>query len=289
MAAPDKLLRWVSNELLPVGDDEDYALPDRVELWHTVEGSPSEHLHSQPITDDDDAEELTSLLYEKALDDASTRPGGNPERYFVQTVMPEAERHRNRFPFRISGDDKQRHNSFNLGHQFEGLPSEPNNESGALAQVMRHNESLHHNQNIMFQSTTGHLARELEQSRSQVLALQKLHMENLQTREELLDRKHERDMAQRREEARERRHEQFIQLLMGLAPALLPQLLGGAGGTNGADPRLQAVQNFMGSLSEMELAGVMDALEPEHQKQMLAAYKALRPANSESEEDEAAE
>lgn len=268
MSAPDsKLTPWLRRYLRELREG---GSVDRVEMYHTGESSPVERILVVSVADGVDADELGQELWDAAEQDASSRQEGRSERYTVGTFGADDRAPLAQFSFLVA----------------TGTPgiigsNDPATEKGERAQVLRHQENLH--RMLLEQSTyfTNSMRQELDRERTARLALEKQQLETFVTMQELLDKKHERDMDTARETAKAQRHEQIMGLLMSAAPLLMAQFLGGKGMPGAGIARDEGIREFLKALKPEEINGIIKSLEPAHAMVLMELYKSYSVAERE--------
>lgn len=260
MSAPDpKLVPWLRKhlrELTATGTIE------RVELYHAADGTPIQRLLVSRVDEGVDADELGQELWDAAQQDSSTRPPEMAQRYVVATFQEDEPAPLAQFPFLMPG----------------GTPGilttvDQATEKGERGQMMRHNETLHR---LVVEQNTYHtnmLRNELESERKLRTGYEKGMMEMFETMQQLMDRRHEREMETKREESKARRHEELMGLLMAAAPLVLAQVVGGKGLPGAAVARDEGIRSFLKSLDEKEINGIIGSLKPEHAMVLMEVYK----------------
>jgi len=109
---------------------------------------------------------------------------------------------------------------------YDNALSEPATNEGLLAMLMRHNNELHRQSSgtwgMMFQYLTGIVHSQQEQ----IEKLTGERMQNAATMEELVSKKHERDMEAKEREAANKRKEETMGKLLSLLPVAVNKLAG---------------------------------------------------------------
>lgn len=260
MTAPDpKLAPWLRKHLRELTEQ---GAVERVELYHASDGTPLERLLLANVSEGVDAEELAQELWDVAQQDSSTRPADLVQRYVVATYQGEDRAPLAQFPFLTSG-----------GTPGVLTPMDQATEKGERGMLMRHTESLHR---VVIEQSTYHtntLRNELESERKLRLGYEEKMVGVFEALQQLMDRKHERDMDMKREEAKSRRHEEFMGLIMSAAPMLLAQFMGGKGMPGASVARDEGIRNFLKGLTEPEINGVINSLRPDHAMLLMELYK----------------
>lgn len=109
---------------------------------------------------------------------------------------------------------------------YDSALSEPATDQGLLAQLMRHNNDLHRQSSgtwgMMFQYMTSIVHSQQEQ----IEKLTGERMQNAATMEELVSKKHERDMETKERESANKRKEEMMGKLLSLLPVAVNKLAG---------------------------------------------------------------
>lgn len=110
--------------------------------------------------------------------------------------------------------------------EYDNALSEPANQEGLLAMLMRHNQEIHRQSSgtlgMIFQYLTGIVNNQQEQ----IERLTGERMRNASTMEELVSKKHERDIEMREREAANKRKEEMMGKLLSLLPVAVNKLAG---------------------------------------------------------------
>ena len=259
MLTPDKLVRWVS---AAIADLTEGGLPDRFELFHTVEGHPPELLGKVSCGDEADAEDVAGRLYQVAMDDAATRGGSGPERYVAQSMQ---------------GDDLLGKSAFLVGSEVKarlksggvevGMSSEPGDDEGAMSQMRRHLENMLQLTQRANSELLGQATRELSMQRERAIQAESKLLSMYEAHQDLLDRTQERDLERARAQRREDRQDKILSMLVAMAPGIVTQL--GIKSAPAADQTVAKFSESVGGLSAEESEAVMTALSPQNAEKLL--------------------
>lgn len=250
--------------------------PHRFELWHATEegGVRLETMVLADYEEGTDPADLAQELWDTSEKDAGSRTVGMVQRYVIMV-------------FRNQGDtENEAQLAFNLqgrstvGNVLGGDTDRPN-DKGLLGQLMRHTEALQQMLNQQTEISMGRTGRELDRSRQRVEFLETKLGEMHDLREELLDRQHERELDRAREEARARRHEEMMTLVMSLGQLAAAKFLGPAGAAVAGNMPAQAARDgaiakLLANMTQEEVAGVLGALRPNNQSNLLALYASYK-------------
>jgi hypothetical protein len=104
--------------------------------------------------------------------------------------------------------------------------SEPPTPDGLLAQLMRHNQEMHRQNNSVLGVLTSHMAKTIEMQQVQIERLMADRLSTVTTMEELMSRKHEREQEVHEKEASRRRKDETWKGVMQLLPVAVNKLAG---------------------------------------------------------------
>jgi len=267
MLPPTDLLKWVRTQLTELSEDGGI---DRFELFHAVEGEGLERCQIWRKVQDCDADELSEEIFSIAEQDANTRSREVPQRYILHAMWGEDREPNSVFPFVLQGRGVL---------NYSGGNTEPANEKGVIAHMMRHDERLHNLLTQITEVTAGRMAREIDQLQKRAHSAEAQLLETYKLQQDLLDRKHERDLARVKEERATQRHDEIMSFVMSMAPLIASQLLGGKATAKqlpAKSARDDAVGRFIGGLSETEVKNVLSALAQHNQIALLELYQSYQ-------------
>jgi hypothetical protein len=207
--APQTLVNWLARHLACI---DETGSASRFELqYDCVDGQyPIERV---AVSDGDErltAEELAALIHGAATNDADSRRGPM-HRYSVLAYYGSNESHTSVTAFTLQG---------RLGDSSPPA-TEPANEQGLIAQLMRHNEQTQLTMFKVVQSTLGQLASDLENERRQRVSLEARREEVLQLKESLLTESDARQLAREESERRNARIDSLLSGIMQILPGVL--------------------------------------------------------------------
>jgi hypothetical protein len=268
MAVPSQsLVKWLTRLLSDVTEGGTIG---RFELIHKIEGEHAERLE---IWRNDDGngrnpEELAQEIQDAAQRDVHSRMTGIPQRYVVYAFRGQNEDHESQHAFLIRP-------GIHLSKQ--GEDSEPPTDKGVIAQSMRHSENVHR----LFLSggdvLIGRLSSELERERDARTKAEQLNWSMFEKYQMLLDREHERRVAEAKELMKARRVDELMGVATALLPILATKLLSGgqqqpapqqlpaARDAGAVDPKDAAVRHFFSCLSETEITSILGAISSSSQ------------------------
>jgi hypothetical protein len=268
MSAPSQnLVKWLTRML---ADITEAGAISRFELIHKVEGEHAERLDiwrsesDSPRSPDDLAQEMQDA----AQRDAQSRVSGLPQRYVVYAFRAQSEDHESQHAFLVRpGSHVSR-----LGED-----SEPPNDKGVIGQSMRHSEQVHRLLITGGEVMIGRLSSELEKERDARQKAEQLNWSVFEKYQSLLDREHERRIAEAKELMKARRVDELMGVVTALVPILATKLLGSAPGRAGEQPQLGAavesapdpkdlaVRHFFSCLSETEISSILGCISSSSQ------------------------
>jgi hypothetical protein len=268
MSAPGQnLVKWLTRML---ADITEAGAIGRFELIHKVEGEHAERLDiwrsdaDSPRNPDDLAQEMQDA----AQRDAQSRVSGLPQRYVVYAFRGQSEDHESQHAFLVRpGSHVTR-----LGED-----SEPSNDKGVIGQSMRHSESVHRLLITGGEVMIGRLSSELEKERDARQKAEQLNWSVFEKYQSLLDREHERRIAEAKELMKARRVDELMGVVTALVPILATKLLGkapaavadqpqlGPAAESAPDPKDLAVRHFFSCLSETEITSILGCISSSSQ------------------------
>lgn len=267
-----KVVKWIGERVADLTEEGPVI---RYELWHTNVDSGAEKLETVRVgeLDEDEneveapePEELSQLLWDVAESDADTRTPGTTQRYSIQA-------------YRIAGGEPDSTFSFNIYARTSssiGGNSEPATEKGALGSALRHSDNLHRLVVNMTEATSGRLAQDLMRERDLNQKFRDAQMQQFETVQDLMDRKHERDLRSLESQASAKRMDDILAMGMTLLPILMSKF-GPSVSPTGADAAVGAgMKKLLMGMSEQELKGVMESLGPANQMAVMEVYQQAR-------------
>lgn len=260
------LAKWLKRQALDihVGDEEPRPLC-RIDLIHTIEGEGFEKLETARYDDDTDPDHLSAMLYSAADHDATTRQSGNVQRYALLAFRTTAERgeHDASYPFVIK---------VNQSKLMIGGDTEPPTEKGAVAHYMRHDENMHR---LMMQTQEGLLGRvvsELTKTSEQRDRAEDRVRAMLINEQELLDRKHERDLDRAVKLQNAKLFSELGGMVVSILPLIAGRLLAGKEAIIAPNARDESVKKFLKSLDKSEVEKVIGSLKAPNQIALMELY-----------------
>lgn len=265
--APEHLTKWITRMMADLTEE---GLPQRFELFHTVDGS-AERLSICRVKEGSDASDIAQTLYDEARNDMDTRTGGH-QRYTVALFRSENQSEPEvQFPFRLQP---------RIGSAWTGGDTEQPTEKGERAQQMRMTNDMH-NMMMRYAGTLGgQLSEALEKERAERQRLEEKLSKQAAEFEDLQDRRLERQLMRDERIARDKMLLDVVGSLTPIIPIVAGKLLGGLmKDKNGhespaakalipadAEARSREVllKELFSNLSDEEKKGLFGALKPMH-------------------------
>jgi hypothetical protein len=290
MSAPSlALAKWLTRYLSDITEEGAIA---RFELFHKIEGEHAERLELWRNDADDarDPQELAQEIQDAADRDVLSRVSGQPQRYAVYAFRGETEEHESQLSFLVRPG---------LHQTRFGEDSEPPTEKGVIAHFMRQNENIHRLMIGSQQATVGQLSSDLERERAARQKSEDLHWNMFEKYQKLLDKEHERRIAEAKELMKARRLDEMLGVATALLPIIVTKVLGtmnqqppaaaatlpagqaalsspAAGAPEyPADPKDAAIRVFFAGLSEIEISGVLGSLSGTNQLALAELHRAF--------------
>lgn len=275
MSVPsDRLIKWITKCLSGLVKDDDAGIVvsergtiSRFELSHTSEGEANSPLAKVNVEPGVHPEDIAQELHDNAEYDASTRMSSRPQRYIARAFIADEpypdSMHAfvvvSRSALELRGDDPD---------------TEPPNAKGLTSQLMRHTEQMQEMTLKFVEVCTGRLIRDLETEREARVKLENDFARIREVEQSLLDRHQERELEGAKAIQQAKRADELMQMGMTMLPALI------SGMTKQSVPiknqaEIESLKQFFKSLDQSEIEGVLNSLQPEHQKVLLNVYSAF--------------
>lgn len=165
-----------------------------------------------------DPEETAKTIWEAAKEHAQAM--GGPQRFQVNTYDLDDE----------PTDHPVRTCVFNVDQGFtndsEALTSETPDQTGITVHLMRHNQELFRQHTAAVGALTHMLARTVEKQADQIDRLMADRMQTIVVMEDLMSRKHERELATRKAEQDMLNKKEMMEKIMSLAPVVVNKIAG---------------------------------------------------------------
>lgn len=140
----------------------------------------------------------------------------------------------------------------NLANDSDSVSSEPATSEGLLGQLMRHNNELHRQSTHAMGTLTYHLARTVEKQSDQIEKLMADRIGTIEVMEELMSRKHDREISTQQTQAKISRDKELFEKIMQLGPVILNKLAG------------KEIVRQKDTILESVVVQFMDTIKPEH-------------------------
>jgi hypothetical protein len=212
------MIKWVRTQLAELTEGGPVT---RFEAYHKTPGEEPERVWRYIVAEKDDAESISHAAWESAKENADCfADDGRPQYYVLCSYRgDDSDTPDLQHPFTIANKA--------LKFQFEGTEGAPN-ETGIIAQVLRHTENNHKLVMGMVQSTSGHLIEEVENLRRENKRLEGFITEQNKAFQDNLDRKHARQIEEAKFVANQERMGQLMKLVGVATPLVMNKLLGPA-------------------------------------------------------------
>ncbi len=141
--------------------------------------------------------------------------------------------------------------------EADGALSEPANSEGLLAQLMRHNNELHRQSSGTVGMMFGYMTNIINRQGDQIDNLTKERIRNAETMEEIISKKHERDMEVQERRAVQGRRDDAMGKILSLLPVAINKLAG------------KEIVRQSDTLFEVTSSEFINSLNPSHLDAML--------------------
>lgn len=258
-----KWAEWLTRNILGDWQDRDYENPPvKIELRRVQAEGAVSSVSTKKIKDSD-LRELLNLdpsaeYIEGFLQDAQEDANlfGTVSVYRLEVFLEDGESFMSR-PIRLRGENED----------FEG--TEPANQKGVTAQLMRHSEVQQRTIMALVESMT---RSNIEKDRL-IGKHYETHMHMVQEMENAISQRHERELETKMLAAKEDRKDAALRSFVQLAPVVINKLKSGGdapAAPTGKDPRLENVKNLVANLSREDMARIIQSLPPEKQVLLIA-------------------
>ena len=275
MSAPSQnVIKWLMRMLSDVTEGGSIG---RFELIHKIE---SEHAERIDVWRNESGnarnpEELAQEIQDAAQRDAQSRVTGMPQRYVVYAFRANSEDHESQQAFLVRPG---------LHLSKQGEDSEPATDKGVIAHAMRHDENVHRLFISGGEVLIGRLSTELERERDARSKAEQMNWTMAEKYQGLLDREHERRVAEATALMKARRVDELMGVVTALLPILAtkflagnsPQQLPAAPATaSEVDPKDAAVRHFFSCLSEVEISSILGCISSSSQIALAQLHSAF--------------
>lgn len=259
-----KLVTWVRRQFAAHLDDSQCV---RLTLRHSAGGNKTAPVSDMAVDPSQAAEDVASSLYEAANDDAAGL-GGLQAYVITSHFSPDPDRVRERFAFRIYTETDDDPSKFD--------PTEGPNTEGLLKQMMRHTEAMMRVSVMQIAESQRIMSRNLERQAQTNDLLTSKHLEMLESYEELVSMKAQRDIDKMQVVAKVERENTMIEKAGALLPILVNRISGQKILPEKATPEQMMLDQFMAGITEDQMKGMMGLLKPEQVLVVMELYEAAR-------------
>lgn len=196
---------------------------------------------------------------------------GGPQKYMLFAFFERSEaKPLARFPFLEHASDDVG------GGDGDELDTESPNAKGLTAQLMRHNEALMRTTMMGITQIIGTLQRQVSKQSETIEKLVQEKFDNLDTMEQLLGKKQERELEMREAETKQKLLTDAAEKAMALMPIVVSKLTGKAlPGAPTANDEL--LKTFLSTITPEQLDKLTSILSPEQTMVVLELYQKLNP------------
>lgn len=216
--------------------------------------------------------------------DADAAGLGGLQRYVVESYCPADDggerelKFKGRFACRIAGHDEE--HDEDGGDQFD---TEGPNNTGLMAQQMRHNEVLAKQLTQSSGAMLNTMARIIDRLSEQNETLMSQRFKALDTIEEALTKKHEREMEMMQLHASETRKEQMTEQVMLLAPSLVNSIAKKRLLPEKVNPEDEQMRKLAESLTPDQFQTIIKVLNPAQQIALVTWLKSKQGEDSQEQ------
>lgn len=250
-----KLTRWLRPLAFPFDDKSPRAAS--LEVKHTNVNEKNTPLRKLGLPEELDEDKLRLLVdeLEALLQDDADGIGG-VQRYMV-VAKDEAGENFARLSLRVAA-------AYQEGDpEGDEISSEPASLKGIAAQQMRHTDAAYRSLNMGFGQIITTQQRIISRLSEQNEKLASKAMDVLTHTEELLSRKHERDLELEDERGKQKRKTEFVHQIQAMVPAVVQKLTGIAAPAGPNDAfEVQSLKAIAESISEEQFDALKGILSP---------------------------
>ena len=220
---------------------------------------------------DMDHDELEVLANDIEADSAEDAEGiGGVQKYQLMAFRVKSRLPVGRFTFRMSGSEID---------EYDGDgSSEPANQRGHMAQMMRHNEALMRISVMGANQSIGLLNRTVAKQADQIDSLMGERFRTMELLEQLVSKKHERELATKESENREERYQQLFEKGNVLLPLIANKIAGRKVLPEHVSPEVSMTRALFETMSQAQMSAILPHLRPE---QRLALIEVLEKVQDE--------
>lgn len=269
------MMDWIRRQLFSHSDEKNGRCTNLLVL-HIGGGTKNNRVTTVPITDGtgpDDVEEICTGIIEASTLDAEAI--GGLQKYYVTATFENLGDPINRFAFRINGSGNE--------DNIDTFDSEPANQKGLLAQMMRHTEATHR----ISAASTGHVIamqnKIISRQAEQIEQLTGKHIELVETLEELKSERHDRELAAAESMLKQESYKDITQKILMLMPIVANKFAGKKLLPEKTTSGEQMVKSLMDSIKPNQMGQIQDVFTPEQQMLLLQIYENMRKFDSKEE------
>jgi len=166
----------------------------------------------------------------------------------------------------------------NFGNTERSLLSEPANDGGRMAQMMRHNEALMKGATLSFRETTAALLRDRELTGRRAEFLEEKYMKALEVVSSVVMHQHEHEIGLIKAKGNAAAKEKVVEKVAGLIPEVLASFVSGKTG-QAANGAAIAAKGLFSSISGEQMQAILGALDDGQRLQLIGLMKRLAAEN----------
>lgn len=273
-----------------MADITEEGLPNRFELYHTVDGG-AERLEIIRMKEGLDAGDVAQQLYDSARHDMETREN-RAQRYTVALFRSEEQQSPEvQFPFRVQPRP---------GSNWNGGDTEQPTERGERAQLMRVQNDTHSIMMRMAETFGGRMAAEVERMTRINRELEEKLRQRNEDFEDLQDRRLDRELARAEILQRQKFYGDIVSSLVPLVPHIAGGLMSKvfSGEKNGKESpvakslvpkdaetssRETILRDLFLNMDDQEKQGLVEALQPMHRMVLMTLMGQAQAAKTDFE------
>lgn len=256
-----KLCQWVARQVLLEHEDG----PCRRMVVRHVISSKSTPTGEVLVEGRTDAEGIAESIASIIEDDAKEL--GDRQTYTVRAFFGRSSKEE------VGGRDRFSAHVFTESDGDDALMSEGPNGRGVMIQQMRHNEALVRTMVQTVGQTLDHMARINATLAARLEKIEEGRMAQIETFEELLSKRHERELEATKLQNAERRKEQAFEKLTLLLPAVANKIVGKKVFPENIAGDLDQLKNLLASVTPEQLSKLGEILSPVQTTALLSIYE----------------
>jgi hypothetical protein len=241
-----------------------------VVLSHVSDGGKLQHVSDFLIKENiemNEVEDVSGDITRTALIDAEAF--GKIQKYRLQAVFKNSPEPLNRFMFRVhpTGSDED---------NVDLVESEPANAKGMVAQAMRHTEAVMKISVMSTGTIVEAQRRTIERLTLQNETLMQKHLDSVSVIEDLMSRRHQRELDSAVAMRKEKSYEQITEKILMLAPIALNKFTGKNLLPEKTTSGEQMLLSFIESLKPEQMGELTKQLSPDQQMLLFSLYENMR-------------